>query len=95
MTGWRRILTAHGVPVKSRVVLGERGHAIKEIIEQEKCDLVVLPHWQSGAAQRFLRVFSPSVLEDATCPVLVLKGSRWLTESRAPREGPASPAQGS
>jgi len=89
------ILIAHGVPVKSSVVLGDRRHAIKEIIEQEKCDLVVLPHWESGAAQRFLRVFSPSVLEDATCPVLVLKGSRWLTESKAPREGPANPAPGS
>jgi nucleotide-binding universal stress UspA family protein len=79
------IMVAHGVTVSARVVIGTGSHAIREIIEKENCDLVVLPHWQGGAAERLIRVFSPSVLEDATCPVLVLKGNKWLTKSRAAR----------
>jgi nucleotide-binding universal stress UspA family protein len=79
------IMIAHGVSVSSRLVMSDSNHAIREIIEREKCDLLVLPHWQSGAAQRLLRVFSPSILEDATCPVLILKGNRWLSESKAVR----------
>jgi nucleotide-binding universal stress UspA family protein len=79
------IMIAHGVAASSRVVTSAGSHVIQEIIEEEKCDLVILPHWQSGAAQRLLRVFSPSILEDATCPVLVLKGNRWLSESKAVR----------
>ena len=40
-------------------------------------------------------LLSPASSRTATCPVLVLKGSRWLTESKAPREGLANPVQGS
>ena len=79
------IMIAHGVSVTSRVVLSEGSHVIREIIEKEKCDLVVVPHWETGATHRLLRVFSPSILEEATCPVLVLKGNRWLSESKAVR----------
>jgi len=83
------VLIAHGVPVSSRLIMGGGEHALREIIEQEKCDLVVLPHWETGVTQRLLRVFSPSILEDATCPVLILKGSKWLSNSQAPRPGKA------
>jgi nucleotide-binding universal stress UspA family protein len=81
------ILMEHGVSVTSRLVMSDSHHAIRQIIEEEKCDLVVLPHWESGAAQRLIRVFSPSIIEDATCPVLVLKGKRWLSYSEAVRPG--------
>jgi nucleotide-binding universal stress UspA family protein len=79
------IMIAHGVSVTSRLVMGVGDHAMREIIEQEKCDLLILPTWETGVTQRLLRVFSPSILEDATCPVLVLKGNRWLANSLASR----------
>jgi nucleotide-binding universal stress UspA family protein len=78
-------MAANGVAVTSRVVIGAGTHAIKDITEKEQADLVILPSWQTGVANRLIRVFSPSVIEDAACPVLVLKGSRWLTKSKAPR----------
>jgi nucleotide-binding universal stress UspA family protein len=86
------VMTAHGVQVTSRLVMSDSHHAIREIIEQEKCDLLILPHWESGTAQRLLRVFSPSILEDATCPVLVMKGNRWLSDSKAARPSLATGA---
>ncbi|MDA4113613.1 MAG: universal stress protein [Thaumarchaeota archaeon] len=79
------VMIAHGVQVSSRLVMSDSHQAIKTIIEQEKCDLLIIPHWESGTTQRLLRVFSPSILEDATCPVLILKGNRWLSESKAER----------
>ncbi len=65
----------------------DRSNAIRETIEQEKCDLVVLPHWETGASKRLVRLFFPSILEQASCPVLVLKGTKWLTASKAERPG--------
>ena len=79
------VMNAHGVRVTERLVMGGGEHALRDIMEREKCDLLILPHWESGVGQRLLRVLSPSILEDATCPVLVLKGNRWLSESKAPR----------
>ena len=81
------VLNAHGVPVTAKLILGGGDRTLSEIIEQEKCDLVVLPHWESGVTQRLIRVFSPSIIEQATCPVLILKGSKWLKESEAARPG--------
>lgn len=78
-------ITAEGVPVSSRFVMGAGTHAIRDIIEKEQADLVVLPSWSAGVTSRLARVFSPSILEDATCPVLVLKGTRWATKSKAAR----------
>jgi nucleotide-binding universal stress UspA family protein len=79
------VMVAHGVQASSRIVISTGVHPIRDIIEEEKCDLVIVPHWESGAAQRLLRVFSPSIIEEATCPVLVLKGNKWLSESKAVR----------
>jgi nucleotide-binding universal stress UspA family protein len=84
------VLVANGVQVSSRLIMGSGEHALQGVIEEERCDLVVLPHWQTGVTQRLLRVFSPSILEEATCPVLVLKGNRWLSKSKAPRPGKSS-----
>jgi nucleotide-binding universal stress UspA family protein len=81
------IMSAHGVRATSRVVISAGSHVIRDIIEEEKCDLVVLPNWETGTTHRLLRVFSPSILEEATCPVLVLKGNKWLTDSKAARPG--------
>ena len=41
-------MVANGVSVTARVVLGEGTHVIGDIIEKEKCDLVVLPGWNGG-----------------------------------------------
>ena len=84
------IMRANGVTVTSRVVISAGSHVIREITEEEKCDLVILPHWQTGATQRLIQVFSPSILEDATCPVLVLKGNKWLSESKSVRASRAT-----
>src|ERR1700676_5527877 len=46
------ILIAHGVSVTSRLIMGGGEHELREIIEQEKCDLVVLPHWEPGGNQK-------------------------------------------
>ncbi|MDG6926635.1 MAG: universal stress protein [Nitrososphaerota archaeon] len=83
------VMAANGLPVTSRVVIGAGTHAIKDITEKEQADLVILPSWQEGVTNRLIRVFSPSIIEDAACPVLVLKGNRWLTKSKAPRPGAA------
>jgi nucleotide-binding universal stress UspA family protein len=85
LDGMAEVMTAHGIKVGSRLVIGTGNQAIKDIIEKEQADLVVLPTWGSGVANRLARVFSPSVLEDATCPVLVLKGNRWLSKSKSLR----------
>jgi nucleotide-binding universal stress UspA family protein len=79
------VMIAQGIQVSSRLVMSDSHQAIKEIIEKENCDLLVIPHWESSTTQRLLRVFSPSILEDATCPVLILKGNKWLSASKAPR----------
>jgi nucleotide-binding universal stress UspA family protein len=81
------MLTSHGVPVSSRIVVSYGNHIIRDIIEKEQADLVVLPKWEAGVTSRLARVLSPSILEDATCPVLVLKGNKWLTKSKAARPG--------
>lgn len=85
-----KVMVAQGVTVSATLLMGTGSHAIRDIIEKENCDLVVLPHWHGGAAERLIRVFSPSILEDATCPVLVLKGNKWLTKSRATRPSQSS-----
>src|ERR1700722_568523 len=86
------VMIANGVQVSSRLVMSDSHQAIRAIIEQEKCDLLIIPHWESGTTQRLMRVFSPSILEDATCPVLILKGNRWLSDSKAPRASTTKPA---
>lgn len=78
-------ISVQGVPVSSRVVIGPGTHAIRDIIETEQADLVVLPNWGTGVTNRLFRLFSPSILEDASCPVLVLKGNRWQSKSKAVR----------
>ncbi|MGA2665586.1 MAG: universal stress protein [Nitrososphaerales archaeon] len=80
-------MESEGVQVSSRIIMLDSRTEIKRIIEEEKADLLILPHWKTGATQRLLRVLSPSLIEDATCSVLVLKGNRWLADSKAPRPG--------
>ena len=89
-----KALAAHEIMVTSQVSVGTGTHAIRDIVEKEQADLVVLPSWGSGVANRLVRVFSPSIVEDAPCPVLVLKGNRWLTKSKVPRPS-LSKAKGS
>jgi nucleotide-binding universal stress UspA family protein len=79
------VMVAHGIIVSSRIVMEEGGHPLRGVFEKERADLIVLPKWETGVASRLARVISPSILEDANCPVLVLRGNRWLTESKAPR----------
>ncbi len=86
-----KVMSQHGVVVTSQVVIGAGMHAIRDVIEKEQADLVVLPKWETGVTSRLAMVISPSILEDATCPVLVLKGNKWLTKSRAPRPGTLAP----
>lgn len=88
------VLEAHGIKVSSQVVMNAGAATLRQIFEKEQADLIILPRWDSGVANRLARLISPSILEDATCPVLVLKGNRWLTESKAPRPSRAGVSGG-
>lgn len=65
---------AHHGDVRVLVVVGDPGHEITDLAQQESADLIVMPsHGRRGIERLLLGSVAERVLRLSHCPVLVLK----------------------
>ena len=81
-------LEKEGLPVETRVIVGEPARVVLDLARERGIDLIVVgTHGRRGAAHLFLGSVAETVVRRAECPVLVAPGpvadpSAW--EGRAP-----------
>ena len=67
------------VPARSEVRIGRPADLIREVAEQEACDLIVMgTHGRTGMAHLLMGSVAERVLRTAPCPVMTVRASDGL-----------------
>jgi nucleotide-binding universal stress UspA family protein len=86
----------HGVPCRLELWSGDVAHEIAEVASRDDADLVVIgSQRRTGLVSALIGRVSRSVVDKATCPVLIVRGVRHPTRFDAPVKASAGSTRSS